>query len=204
MIKKLAILSLVAFATSLAACGGGGGGGSYSPPSTTGSSPTIPPPLNANSVGIALPTGSIGVETDPTWGSVGGYTQRTYSQVLAFAPSTTITLVNLSSTTAHTFNVIGTASAPPANFPVSPTFATVNSGATLNSTYSSGNIAAGASVTVTLPATPGTFLLGCAYHYGTNQMRDVIQVSASATPGPQANPPPAGGGTGGNCFGYYC
>lgn len=202
MLKKIALLSLVAFAASLAACGGGGGGSSYSPPSTTGGS-TPPPPLNATTVGIALPTGSIGYENDPTWGSVGGYTQKTYSQVLAFAPSTTITLVNLSSTTTHTFNVIGTASGPPANFPVSPTFSTANSGATLNNTYSSGNIAPGGSVTVTLPSTPGTFLIGCAYHYGSNQMRDVIQVSASATPGPQANPPPSGGG-GSGCVGYYC
>lgn len=201
MLKKLALLSLVAFATSLAACGGGGGGGGYNPPSTPGTTST-PPPLNSNSVGIALPTGSIGVENDPTWGSVGGYTQKTYSQVLAFAPSTTITLVNLSSTTTHTFNVVGTASGPPASFPVSPTFATANSGAMLNGTYSSGNIAPGASVSVTLPATPGTFLIGCAYHYSSNQMRDVIQVSASATPGPQANPPPTGGGSG--CVGYYC
>lgn len=204
MLKRIALLSLVAFATSLAACGGGGGGGSYSPPSTTGGSPTVPPPLNATSVGIALPTGTIGVEADPTWGSVGGYTQKVYSQVLAFAPSTTITLVNLSSTTVHTFNVVGTAAGPPANFPVSPTFSTANSGSTLNSTYSSGNIAASGSVTVTLPATPGTFLIGCAYHYASNQMRDVIQVSASATPGPQANPPPSGSGGTGGCIGYYC
>lgn len=193
---------LAALVAALAACGGGGIAG-YTAPSAPSGGGSVPTPLSANSVGIALPSGTIGTENDPSWGPVGGYTQTVYSQVLAFPPSTTIKLVNLSSTSPHTFNVVATSSGPPATFPVSPTFSTANSGTTMNASYSSGSIAPNGSVSVTLPATPGIFLIGCAFHYTTNQMRDVIQVSAAATPGPQANPPPPGG-TGGGCNGPYC
>lgn len=205
MQRPITLLATLTLAASLAACGGGGGssGGSGNnggtPPTTTPSSPPGVPPL---SIGIALPTGAIGYESDPTWGQVGGFTQSTYSQVLAFPPGTTITLKNLSSNTPHTFNVIAASSGPPANFPSNPSLSTgANGGNTLAAGYSSGTIDPGSSVSVVL-ANAGTYLIGCAYHYASANMRDVIQVSSSATPGPQATPmpgssaPPSGGGGG--------
>lgn len=199
MRRSLGWLGLLAFAASLAACGGGGGG--YSAPVPGGGGGGGVTGVGAKTIGLALPTSAIGVEVDPTWGMVGGYTQALYSQVLAFAPGTTITLRNLG-TTAHTLNVLGTDSAPPASFPASPALLNTANGTSLDATYRSGNIAAGGTVSVTLN-TPGTFLIGCAYHYVTDNMRDVIIVSGSANPGPQATPQPGGGG-GSGCVGTYC
>lgn len=195
------LMLFAALLLSATACGGGGG--SSGPIGGGGGTPPTSPPVAQNTVGIALPTGLIGVENDPTWGMVAGFTQQNYSQVLAFPVGTMITLKNLSSSTPHTFNVIGTAAGPPANWPPSPALSTTASGGTtLGSGYASGTLNAGQSVTVTL-ANAGTFLIACAYHYASNNMRDVILVSNSAAPGPQATPPPSGGG-GGGCGGAYC
>jgi plastocyanin len=183
----------------LAACGGGyggGGGGTYTPPSTGPTS--APVGVSPDTIGIGLPSGPIGTVDTPPYGVVGGFTQHVYSQVLAFAPGTTITIKNLSSTNAHTLNVLSTSS-----FPASPTLSTASSGTTsLDANYASGSIAPGGSVTVTL-ATAGTYYIGCAYHYmSTPSMRDVLLVSSTATPGPQATAQPSGGtGTGGG-YGY--
>lgn len=187
---------LFAVIASLTACGGGGGGG-YNPPSGGGGHNSPPPSgVGANSIGIALPDGTIGT-VNSQFGVVGGYTQSTYSQVLAFAPGTTITLKNLSSTTAHTLNVLSTSA-----FPSSPALSTAASGGTdLTAGYASGSIPAGGSVSVTLN-TPGTYYIGCAYHYMDSvSMRDVLMVSSSASPGPQATPQPSGSG---GCTGVYC
>jgi plastocyanin len=150
---------------------------------------------------MALPSGTIGM-INTSFGLVGGYTQQTYSQVLAFAPGTTITLKNLSSNTVHTLNVLSTTA-----FPAQPATlsASASGGSNLASGFASGNIAAGATMQITLN-TPGTYYIGCAYHYNdAASMRDVIMVSANATPGPQATPQPSGGGgTGGGCSGPYC
>jgi plastocyanin len=110
--------------------------------------------------------------------------------VLAFAPGTTITIKNLSSTDAHTLNVLSTSA-----FPAAPAMSTGSSGTTsLDASYASGSIAPGGSVTVTL-SNPGTYYIGCAYHYmDATSMRDVLLVSSTATPGPQATPQPSGNG----------
>ena len=199
MQKQITLFVALALAASLAACGGGGGG---TPPTPTQTNPPPPSGAAAMSIGVALPSGAIGFESDPAWGQVGGYTQSTYSQVLAFPPGSTVTVTNLSSNTPHTFNVVGTSSGPPANFPANPSLSTAaNGGNTLAAGYSSGTINGGGSVSVVL-ANAGTYLIGCAYHYSSNNMRDVIQVSTSATPGPQATampgaaPPTGGGGNG--------
>jgi protein SCO1/2 len=55
--------------------------------------------------------------------------------------------------------------------------------------YASGIINGGKSVTVKLTK-PGIYLIGCAFHYLSNQMRDVIEVATGATPGPTASPGP--------------
>jgi plastocyanin len=194
----------LALTAALAACGGGssyGGGGGSNPPPGGGGSGTPPPTgVAANTIGVALPTGPIGTVNTP-FGLVGGYTQKTYSQVLAFAPGTVVTIKNLSATNAHTLNVLSMSS-----FPVSPSLSTAASGGnTLSASYASGSIAPGGSVQVTL-ANAGTYYIGCAFHYmDSPSMRDVLIVSANATPGPQATAQPSsGGGTppGGGGYGY--
>jgi protein SCO1/2 len=160
--------------TTVSSGGGGGGGGS---------------PLPADTIGISIPTGPIGVENDPVWGTISGFTQTSTSQVLAFPPGTKITVQNLSSTDLHTFNVIDVTNGPPANFPANPTLSFTAKGTQLEKGFASGIINPKKSVTVTL-SKPGIYLIGCAFHYLIG-MRDVIQVSASATPGPQATPPPS-------------
>jgi plastocyanin len=123
--------------------------------------------------------------------------------VLAFPPGTTVTIKNLSSTEVHTLNVLSTSA-----FPAKPaTISTsASGGSSLAAGFATGNIPAGGSMQVTLN-TPGTYYIGCAYHYNdAASMRDVLMVSSSATPGPQATPPPSGGsgGGGGGCTGPYC
>jgi plastocyanin len=175
--------SLAMLIAGLAACTNGGGLGG----SSTGESGP-PSPLPSAGVGIGIPTGKIGVENDPVWGTVAGYTQNKTSQVLALAPGAKITLENLSSTTPHTLNVIGTASGPPPKWPANPSLSfTPKGNGVLGIGYASGTINPGASVTVTL-SKPGTYLIGCAYHYIEFQMRDIVQVVADATPGPTASP----------------
>ncbi len=179
----------LALTATLAACGGGGGGGGVTPSNGGGGGSTpapVPTGVAAQTIGIALPSGPIGTVNSASFGLVGGFTQQTYSQVLAFAPGTKVTIRNLSSTTPHTLNVLSTTS-----FPASPSLSTSASGSSsLDANFASGSIAPGGSVTVTL-ATAGTYYIGCAYHYmNSPSMRDVLLVSSSATPGPQATPQP--------------
>jgi protein SCO1 len=179
---RVPALILGALLVAVAACTNGGGLGT-SPGSGT------PSPLPAASaIGVGIPTGKIGVENDPVWGNVSGYTQEKTSQILAFPPGATITIQNLSSNTPHTLNVIGTSNGPPPKWPSNPslTFSPAGNGV-LSSKYASGSLNPGASVKVRL-SNPGIYLIGCAYHYIEFDMRDVIQVVAGATPGPTASP----------------
>lgn len=159
---------------------GGGGGGSPSP---------LP---SSSAIGLGIPTGKIGVENDPVWGTVSGYTQEKTAQVLAFAPGSQITITNLSKNTPHTLNVIAASNGPPPQWPASPSLSFyANGNGKLGVGYASGIVNPGTSVTVTLSKV-GTYLIGCAFHYVSNNMRDVIQVVAGATPGPTASPGPGG------------
>jgi plastocyanin len=212
MHKRIAVFAILAL-SALAACGGGGSSGGVTPPglgsgtptSTPGATatpaPTASPTIAPLAVGVALPTSEIGSLTDPTYGEVGGYTQSTYSQTLAFPVGSTISISNLSATP-HTFDVVSTT-----GFPANPTLTTTASGGPISATWSSGILAAGTPVSVAL-SSAGTYYFGCAFHYlSAPQMRDVLIVSNSAVPGPQATPqagataPPSGGG---GCVGYYC
>ena len=200
--NKIAAFVLVAMAASLAACGGGGSGGGYGASGGTGSTGSnAPTGVTGFTIGFAQPDGTIGVVNDPSFGTVGGYTQNVYSQTIAFAPGTVVTIRNLSASTDHTLNVFSTTSFPAA--PSLPT--TASGGSTLAAGYTSGTVHGGGTLSLTL-ATAGTYYIGCAYHYmDAVSMRDVIQVSTTATPGPQATPQPtAGGGLGGGCIGAYC
>ena len=194
---------LVIAALALPACGGGGGGGSYSPPAGGGGGgggnglSNLP----AQTIGISLPSGVIGVENDPTFGQVGGYTQMIYSQTLAFQSGTTVTLENLGSAP-HTFNVLST-TAFPASGPASSAAA---GGSTIAAGYASGPINPGATLTETLGAA-GTYYIGCAFHYlPAPQMRTALIVTntANPVPGPQATPGPSGTSSGGCHSGAYC
>ena len=180
-----ALFSIVALGVA-AACTNGGGLGSI------GGGGGSPSPLPSTGIGLGIPTGKIGVENDPVWGTVSGYTQNQTSQVMAYPPGATVTISNLSSTSPHTLNVIAVASAPPPKWPQNPSLSFSPSGnGVLGAGYASGSLNPGSSVKVKL-TNPGIYLIGCAYHYIEFNMRDVIEVVAGATPGPTASPGPGG------------
>ena len=177
----------VALVALVAACSGGGGGGGYGGPTTTPTSTNTSTPLSTQQVvRLSLPTTAIGTVNDPSYGTVGGYTQTIYSQVLAFAPGSQIMIQNAQTVnpTPHTLGDLG------GSFNSGSTLSTTaSSGSTFSSGFQSGTINAGAAVgPFTLAA--GTYYIGCAFHYASNQMRDVLVVSAAATPGPQGTQPP--------------
>ncbi len=184
-LRTVAAALVVPIACVIGACTNGGGLGSIGGGGT-------PSPFPSGGIGIGIPTGKIGVENDPTWGTVSGYTQNQTSQVMAFPPGSKITVKNLSTTTPHTLNVVAVASAPPPNFPPSPSldFSPRGNGV-LSGDYASGTINPGSTVTLTL-SKAGIYLIGCAFHYVEFHMRDVVQVIAGATPGPTASPGPGG------------
>jgi len=179
----------------LAACSGGGGGGGGNGPMPV----QTPTPTTQNQVTMALPTSVIGTTTAGALGAIGGYTQSVYSQTLGFVPGQQIMIKNGQSTTPHTLGDTGASGSFPAGQPATLTLAGTGS-STLSAGWQSGTINPTQSIgPITLSA--GTYLIGCAYHYASNGMRDVLVVAAGATPGPQASPPPGstpppGGGGG--------
>jgi plastocyanin len=213
MFRKFAALSTAVAACALAACGGGGMGhgvgNAGALPMTVqsfqiGDDLVASVKLPKNTIGEELPTEGVGTQKNMTWGMIGGFTQMTYAQVLAFPPGTKITVHNLSKTTEHTFNVVGKTTKAPARFPAGQPSFTPSGGKTLVVGFASGPIKPGKSITVTL-AKSGTFLIECAFHFKEG-MRDVIIVEAKAKPGPQGTPipkhtsdptpTPGGGGSG--------
>jgi plastocyanin len=213
MFRKFAALSTAVAACALAACGGGGMGHGTSNPGAlpmTVSSFQIGDDLIADvklpkdTIGEELPTEGVGTQKNVTWGMIGGFTQMTYAQVLAFPPGTQITVHNLSKTTEHTFNVVGKTTKAPARFPAKQPSFTPSGGKTLVVGFASGPIKPGKSITVML-AKSGTYLIECAFHYKEG-MRDVLVVEKTAKPGPQVTPipkhtsnptpTPGGGGSG--------
>jgi plastocyanin len=143
-----------------------------------------------DTVGEELPGEGLGSLKSPFWGAtLGGFTQMQYSQQLAFPPGTKITIRNLSKSISHTLNVVAKITGHPAKFPANPTLSqTPKGGGKFGLGYASGVIKPGGSVTMTL-ATPGTYLIGCAFHYDDG-MRDVFVVSSTQKPGNQATPMP--------------
>jgi plastocyanin len=180
-------VALAAIASLLAACGGGGMPANPSSGNTfvqsLGPDTVLHFTLPANTIGEELPSEGVHTKTDPKWGLVGGFTQSTTAQVLAFPPGTTVTIKNLSTVYSHTLNVVAKRKGPPANFPSNPSLPTQPHGnGVLALGYASGSIAPGKSVTVKL-SNKGNYLIGCAFHYHEG-MQDVIRVNARATPGP--------------------
>jgi len=181
-------LFCAAFAAALlAGCGGGSGG--------TAAPAPIPTTVSTQQVVSAqFPGEGLGVETDPIYGAVTGFTQQSTSQVLGFAPGSQIMVRNLDSGIPHTLSVVSTT-----GFTANPTLSTTAAGdTTIGAGFSSGAVTAG---TLAGPFTlaTGVYYLGCAYHYVSNGMRTVMVVATGATPGPQATPdagatqPPVGG-----------
>jgi hypothetical protein len=179
--KRLAVYFAVAASALVAACSGGGG--SSTPISVATATPvaTTAPTAAPQVITMSLPSSVIGMETDPTYGLVAGYTQQTYSQVLAFVPGAQVMIANGQAGVPHTLNVLSQTA-----FPVNPTLVTTASGgSTLNASYTSGTVTNGTMIgPVTLTA--GLYYIGCGYHYTSAGMRTVLNVAAAATPGPQA------------------
>jgi plastocyanin len=181
-------VTLVAIACALAACGGGNtvptnAGGNIDLSQSLGMGTSLKFALPADTIGEERPSEGVGTKTDPVWGLVGGFTQTTTAQVLAFPPGTKVTILNLSNSLTHTLDVVKKVKGPPANFPPNPTLSIPAKGnGILGKGYASGPISWGQSVTVML-ANKGDYLIGCAYHYHFG-MQDVIRVFPHATPGP--------------------
>jgi hypothetical protein len=194
MVRTLAIPFIaVLFAGGvLAACGGHYGASQQS-------QLVALPPLNDQlAITAILPKDTIGAGYPDQVGhvflkawhaDVAGFTQTHYSQRLGFPPGTKIKITNISKGSEfHTLNVIAKRPGPPANFPKNPKLSFKPSGGTkLVVGYRSGTIKPGHSISVTL--VKGIYLIACAYHYASDNMRDVLVVEPGATPGPTATPP---------------
>jgi hypothetical protein len=178
----------VAIAATLAACGGGGstgGGSTFNPPPAA-----TPTPLPTSTVTtqqvvtMALPSTAMGRITDASFGSIGGFTQQLYSQTLGFAPGAQIMIRNGQNAVPHTLGVVSTTS-----FDSGSALSTsATGGSTIQAGFNTGSVNGGALAgPFTLAA--GTYYIGCAFHYASDQMRTVLQVAANASPGPQATPP---------------
>jgi plastocyanin len=201
MSKRLIAVAVTLGGLTLAACGGniGGGnaGGRNAMPmnGTTYTLPAIDSDLLATAVvpkdtiDEELPEEGVGSIKSMVWkATLGGFTQTSRSQSLAFPPGTKITIRNLSKSVEHTLDVVKVISGPPAVFPTNPKLSIpAKGGGKLQAGYASGALQPGKSVTVTL-VKAGTYLIGCAFHYSEG-MRDVLVVKKGAKPGPQATPP---------------
>jgi len=181
-VKKHVVASFV-IAVVLAACGQRQAGVPNAPAFASSAHSSQIATVPAKTIGFELPGEGLGTVKDVKFGLVGGYTQTTRSQIIAFKPGVTITLTNLSHSIPHTLNVLSLS-----GFPKNPTLKTTASGGPMQKGYSSGVIQPGHSVKVTL-SVPGFYFVGCAFHYpDLPSMRDVIKVEPKATPGPQATP----------------
>ena len=156
-----------------------------------------------DTIGEELGSAGLGTVNSAEWkADLSGFTQEERSQSVAFPPGTKITIRNLSKSTTHTLDVVKVITKPPALFPKGVTLSKSAKGdGKLEEGYASGEIKPGGSVTVTL-VKEGIYLIGCAFHYSSG-MRDVLVVSKTAKPGPQATAPRAtatptwGSGSGG-------
>jgi plastocyanin len=144
-----------------------------------------------DAIGEELGSEGLGTVNSAEWkADLSGFTQEQRSQSLAFPPGTKITIHNLSKGVTHTLDVVKVIAKPPAVFPKSVTLSKSAKGdGKLEAGYASGEIMPGKSVTVTL-VKEGMYLIGCAFHYGQG-MHDVLVVTKTARPGPQATAPRA-------------
>jgi plastocyanin len=194
MFKKVAAVAIAVAALAVSACGGRVATGAGAPGSTL-----MLPPMDSDlameavlpkdSIGEELPSEGLGTIHDEHWkATLGGFTQKQFSQALGFPPGTRITIHNLSKSVEHTLDAFKEIQHGPIFFPKDPKLSIPAHGSgKFEVGYASGPIKPGKTVTMTL-VKPGIYLFGCAFHY-TSGMRDVIVVEKGATPGPQATPP---------------
>src|SRR5580704_18277923 len=131
---RIAIVALAISAAVVAGCGGGGGSATAPGPGPQPSVSAVP------AVEIVLFSKNVGMINDPTFGTVQGFTQQAYSQVLGLSPGQQIMLKNGDSVT-HTFNVYAAYPTPP---PPNGTLDTSSSNTSvLDVGYRSGPIAPG-------------------------------------------------------------
>jgi hypothetical protein len=181
---------VVTFSAALAACGGGGGGSTSSiggPPPVGGGTP---PPVTAQVIKVALPSSAIGT-VQSSFGLIGGFTQSGTSQILGFQPGQQVEIQNAqdpSTNIPHTLGDTGGTNGFPTPANLSMQSNTPDKGKFKHG-FQSGTIQPGQlRGPFTLQA--GTYFIGCAYHYASDGMRDVMIVAANASPGPAATPPP--------------
>jgi hypothetical protein len=192
---RAVVAALVIAAATAAGCGGGGGGSTSAPgPGPQPSTSAVP------TVQIVLFAHDVGSIDTPPFGTVQGFTQQSFSQVLGLSPGQQVMLKNGDNVT-HTFNVYSVYPTPP---PPGGTLDTTSSNtSTLDAGYRSGPLAPGVSVgPLTVTNTIGNLFIACAFHYLSNGMQDGVVVNVNATPGPQASV--ATGGTPPPCKGPYC
>ncbi len=101
-------------------------------------------------------------------GTAGGYSPA----VINVAVGTMLRFVN-SDGFAHTATLIPGATTFPAGSPYSAT-AQTQSGSALSQTWSTGNLAPGASSQTLLVDRAGTYLYGCFYHYGGPMRAEIV------------------------------
>jgi plastocyanin len=198
MLRQSIAVGLAVGALAVSACGGHAPSGNVIP---MGGNAVMLPSFDKDlvvfakvpkdTIGEELPSEGLGSIKSPKWNAnLGGFTQQSRSQKLAFPPGTKITIRNLSKNITHTLDVVKEISGPPAHFPKNPNLSIKAKGhGKLEAGYASGPIEPGKSVTVTL-VKKGTYLIGCAFHYGLG-MHDVITVAKHALPGQQATPLPS-------------
>ena len=99
-------------------------GGSLVLPSV-GSDLVMEAVLPGHTIGEKLPREGLGKIYDKKWqATLGGFSQRSFSQALGFPPGTKITIHNLSHSITHTLNVVKEIDGPPARFPKAPQLST--------------------------------------------------------------------------------
>jgi plastocyanin len=182
------ILPLAALAAGLAACGGGGAnyGGAPGPaigptvrptapptiPPTTPptTAPTTPPTANPQVIHIGFHLGS---SNDPKFGAINFYSTGSKAQVITEKAGAQVVFLNDDGGPPHTGSGLGTGGFP-AHF--NNTSGATASGTTIDGslTWSTGALNNGQMSQVLTVGPPGAYFFGCAFHYDSNQMRDVI------------------------------
>jgi plastocyanin len=171
-------------ATVLAGCGGSAqtSGG----PSTGGTLPqTIAfdehlQPDAAFTVGVRLTGESSG--TSKPYGAVLGYfksTKSKTSKVVTIPLGSSVVFTNVDSELPHTGSFLGDASKKSAPWPSSFTGSSTQSAAGTDIStagFSTGTLDAGKSSLTYAANVPGFYMFGCAFHYVSHEMRDVIIV----------------------------
>lgn len=179
---KSVALAAIALSASLLVAGCSNAQGPSMTPAAFSPSNAAAPVADAfpkNTIGEEEPSEGIGTKNDPTWGTVGGFTQSGKAQVITFGVNSTITIKNISKGLPHTLNYVATRKKPPANFPSNVNLSSSASGnGIFGPGYGSGTLSPGHSVKVKL-AKPGNYLIGCAFHYFSG-MQGVLIVKKAA------------------------